>query len=553
MFRQNIIKNLYIYVIIELEGVFMKFSKKLYLPLILILFFLSLLFFAILGQDSFSLATDTEEYCVRWHDAEGEVIYSENLPKNSIPQYAQTLPLPKKEGQEGKTYFFTGWSPEIEAVEQDADYYPQYREEDHEYEVILYYGYDYDGSGVENDEGDIFKVLALGRFDVIEMPSFRHVYEVGTERFTFTDWDRPVWGWQAQDIENVYGNNFIEIHAIYVCTPATFRIGWMDGDLNYIYVEEVLKGETPVYNRPFNPSKSSTEYYNYQFIGWDKTPQPAYKDEDYYAQFEEVDRYYDIYWLDGDSSLIYQEKLLYGQPLKFDDENHKTPTLRKPDYFHYYKFVGWDNYKEGDTVTETVFIKPIFEMYDEVIEEYGVQKVYVAQDILTNSSVFVDLDVIDETKPLEILACFTLSFDTDAVSSLKNNGDVLNVIFTVQNKKQREYGLNVSQMLILEANIDDQKIDKFDGEVVGIYNNLKASRDNSIWFVEGKNINEIGCDVWIEECYRFEIKSCGKYIVGRKDYTLTITLSTILPCFVVIMFLVVFFGLRQKRKLSVRK
>ena len=528
----------------------MNLSKKLFITFIVISFLLSLLFL-VAGQESFVFAAE-EQYRVRWHDANGEIIYSEDVAKNTLPKYDSNWPLPMKEGQDGKFYFFTEWSPAIEPVTQDVDYYPQYREEDHEFEIILYFDYDYDNSGIINDAGDIYEVIELNRYDVIEYPFFDYSYEVGTTRYVLCGWDCDVWGFQAIQIQLLHQTNILYVYALYDTVPADYMITWIDGNGNILDVDMVLKGEIPEYKLPYPPTKRSTEYYDFDFTGWDKTPYPVDKDETYYAQFESRDRYYYISWLNGNSSIIYQEALRYGEPLNYDFAQYGTPQRERIEFYKYFKFVGWENYNEGDTVTESKMMVPKFISYNELDEEYGVLRTHgIPREGEDNASVNIEIDKLDVDKPLEIISLFNLSFSSDAIKEIKNKGNSLNIKLTLQKKNGKEYGLNINTRFIIEADIDGQPLEKFDGEVMGIYQTREASRERSIWKIDGKKAETIDCDCWIDESYRFEITSCGEYVLGKRDFTLVITLSTVLPFLAISIFLVVFFGLKQKKKLQI--
>lgn len=527
----------------------MKFSIKTVLPLIVLSFFLSLLFL-IAGQEPFAFAED-EEYCVNWHDAEGEIIYSENLAKNSIPEYDSSIPLPKKEGQEGKFYFFTNWSPAIEPVTQNVDYYPQYREEDHEFEITLYYGYDYDNSGIVNDEGDIYSVMPLNRYDFIEPPSLDYFYEVGTIRYTFYTWDGDIWGSQAQEIELRYNTNYIEVHALYDSTPAEYFITWVNGDGRILFVDIVLKGEIPVYNKPFLPYKMQNNYFTYNFIGWDKTPYPVDKDETYYAQFEEIDRLYKVRWIDGNANIIYSEELKYDTPLNYNYDLYGIPQKERRDNLHYYKFAGWKNYSEGDIVTGDIDIISTFDNYNEIVEEYDVQQAFSEpQQSSEVVNIKIEMDRLDSAKPLEINTFYKLSLSSQAVALLKEKGKKLNLTLTFSEKEYRKYQLKISKTFVIKGDIDGQPLEKFEGEVMLIYQTREASRDKTIWKIEGRKANSTASDCWVDESYRFEISSCGEYVLGERDYTLVITLCTVLPFLAVSITLAIIFGLKQKKKLQ---
>ncbi len=101
----------------------------------------------------------------------------------------------------------------------------------------------------------------------------------------------------------------------------------------------VAEGETP---EPVIPVKAPDEYYRYEFTGWNRPLNPAYLDENYYANWKAVEQFtVTFYNWDGNEVLEKPLRVDKGTDLTTYPDVPTDVTRPSDDEFDY-TFTGWD-------------------------------------------------------------------------------------------------------------------------------------------------------------------------------------------------------------------
>lgn len=124
-----------------------------------------------------------------------------------------------------------------------------------------------------------------------------------------------------------------------LCANKYSKIQYVVDDV-VVYEEQVLTGNS---GSLFIPTKDSTVYYQYEFIGWDKKNNFITGDQIFTALFKQSKRIYVVTYKDG--NIIYkQEAYEAGDMLK------SFKLSNTSDIFYDYEFVGWD--KTGEVLSD---------------------------------------------------------------------------------------------------------------------------------------------------------------------------------------------------------
>lgn len=126
-----------------------------------------------------------------------------------------------------------------------------------------------------------------------------------------------------------------------------YTISWLNYDQSVLEIDEDLKeGDLPHYDGE-TPKKPSDNAYDYEFLGWDKEPEPVSKDAEYIAIYEQIvrkgnitasqesgfydepfdlsltaPRGFDIYYT-LDNSLPDENSIKYDSPIRIEDVSYK--------------------------------------------------------------------------------------------------------------------------------------------------------------------------------------------------------------------------------------
>ena len=255
-------------------------------------------------------------YTVVWKHEDGTVLETdENVPYGEIPTFDGEEPT--KEQTDTTVYAFSGWDPEVKAVEGNAEYTAVFTESTRLYTVQWL---DEDGTKLAKDQTGVTFDAEL-TFPCEELPTKEGNAQYS---YTFNDWARSVDG------------DVITMRATYTQTVNEYTVTWI---VNGEIVEtdaNVPYGTVPTYDGQA-PKKAATAQYTYTFSGWDKPLDPITGNTSFEAQFSEALNAYLVTWKDYDGTVLYSSNVDYGDVPSYSGEN---PTREGTAEFSY-TFSGW--------------------------------------------------------------------------------------------------------------------------------------------------------------------------------------------------------------------
>lgn len=225
-----------------------------------------------------------QSYIITWQNFDGsELAVYDDVYYGIMPKYNGKNP--SREEDEDYTYTFTGWTPEIVPVHEDAIYTATYERSPRKYTIIF---------EAENGEEIERHFYTKG-----EMPECEDVpHKVGY----YLQWE-PSLG--AVKGDATYRATFLPEK------PTEFEVTFVNYDGTELQSEPVAVDVFPDYIGE-TPTKQATDEYEYEFAGWSPELKPVDAAITYTATFNEVGKTYAIRFLDENGAELQSEMLAYG-------------------------------------------------------------------------------------------------------------------------------------------------------------------------------------------------------------------------------------------------
>jgi len=325
-------------------------------------------------------------YTVTWQNHDGTILdVSEKLKEGSLPTYYGATPT--KDAEEGCTYTFSGWSPEIVEVTEDCTYTAEFTKILNEHVVTWR---NHDGTVLERDEN-----VQYGTMPSFDGPT---PTKPGDAEFTYV-----FSGWSPK-ISKVEGD--VSYRAQFLKIPNKYTITWKNYDGAVLKRDtNILYGETPSYNGPI-PTKPKDAQYTYTFDGWSPAISGVTGDVIYTAQFTRELNKYKVTWKNWNGEdLRINNNVPYGTMPTY---NGATPE-KTADAQYAYSFSGW-----GPEVSEVTGDIVYTATFNSVLRTYSIMWQNWNNDILeTDNGVpygtMPSYDGIRPTKPQDAQYTYTFS------------------------------------------------------------------------------------------------------------------------------------------------
>jgi len=266
---------------------------------------------------SLFFAACKKTYTVTWQNHDGTVLdVSEKLKEGSIPTYYGGTPT--KDAEEGCTYQFSGWYPEVVEVTEDCTYTAQFTKVLNEYVVTWR---NHDGTVLERDEDAQYGTMPSFDGPTPTKPADREF------SYVFSGW--------SPKISKVEGD--ASYRAQFLSIPNKYTVLWNNYDGTTLQSDSMLYGATPSYRGPI-PIKPGDEQYSYTFIGWSPAISGVTGDIMYTAQFSRELNLYTVTWENWNGDVLKRDtNVPYGTIPSY---NGNTPT-RPEDSQFIYTFDRW--------------------------------------------------------------------------------------------------------------------------------------------------------------------------------------------------------------------
>lgn len=185
-------------------------------------------------------------YTITFKNYDGTVLQDDDFGYGSTPAYNGETP--EKASTAQYTFFFAGWTPEIDAVTGEAVYTAKYTAVVNKYHVIFK---DYDGTVLQDTELEYGSMPRFNGTAPEREPDDSYIY-------TFA-------GWQ-EEFKPIVGETVF--NAKYSTKTNKFTIKFVNYNGEVLLTKSYKYGEMPVFDG--TPVRAKDSQSHYTFIGWDK-------------------------------------------------------------------------------------------------------------------------------------------------------------------------------------------------------------------------------------------------------------------------------------------
>jgi uncharacterized repeat protein (TIGR02543 family) len=227
-------------------------------------------------------------YTIRFLNYDGEVLQSEDVNFNTIPEYNGGTPTKPSTNQ--WDYTFDKWSPTITKVSGATDYTATYTQALRSYQITF-----------KNEDGSELEKKTMN-FGIMPSYTGSTPTKPATAQYSYTHL-----GW-TPEIVTVTGN--ATYTATYSSTVNQYTIRFLNGE-NVLQTGKLDYGATPSYSGTA-PTKTATDQYTYTFSNWSPTITTVTGNQDYAAQFSQTTNKYTILFKNDNGQTLQSSEVEYG-------------------------------------------------------------------------------------------------------------------------------------------------------------------------------------------------------------------------------------------------
>jgi hypothetical protein len=250
--------------------------------------------------------SELQRFTVTWKMDDGSVIDRTNVEDGKVPSHA----VPVKEPTAEFNYEFTGWTPELTAVQNDTEYTATFREVRRSYTITW-----------KNDDGSVIDTTTV---EYGTVPAHADASKDNTAEYTYT-----FAGWTPVPVAVTGDATYT---ASFTSAKNSYTITWKNDDGTVIDTTTVEYGTVPAHA---DAAKDNTAEYTYTFAGWSPAPAAVTGKAEYTATFSSVKNSYEITWKNDDGTVIDITTVEYGTvPTHADATKDNTAEYT-------YTFAGW--------------------------------------------------------------------------------------------------------------------------------------------------------------------------------------------------------------------
>ena len=272
-------------------------------------------------------------YRVTYVNGDGDFFAESRIEYGSLAE--KITDIPRKTYVGDIAYKFEGWDFDFSTeITENITITPNFSEVNRYYQVRFFDG---NGNVYNVQTVEYLGHAILPQTKPVKDPSDSHTYQ-------FVSW------------ENNYRNitKHEDVYPIFNEKIKTFTVTFMDGNGAIFSKQTVSYGESAA--EPVGrPLKNSHEEVAYKFIGWNMNYESVTEDMIVLAEFEAIDRYYDVIFYDANDEIIQRATVEY---LNGATAPEVIPT-KEPSVEHVYTFDGWDT--DFSEVQSDLHIRPVFQ------------------------------------------------------------------------------------------------------------------------------------------------------------------------------------------------
>ena len=231
---------------------------------------------------------------------------------------------PEKTATAEYTYTFTGWTPAIADVTDDATYKATYSRAKNRYTIKFV---DYNGDVISSAEYEYGKTAA----DIVR-PSNPSRTATAEYTYSFSGW--------TPAIADVTGD--ATYTATYSAAKNNYKVTFVDSDDTVLQATAEYEYGTTAdqITKPADPSKAATAEFTYAFGGWNPKVDTVTCDVTYKAVYTATKNKYDVSFVDEDGTTVLMAATPYEYGTAAADIVKPSPE-KKPTAEYSYEFSGW--------------------------------------------------------------------------------------------------------------------------------------------------------------------------------------------------------------------
>ena len=231
---------------------------------------------------------------------------------------------PEKTATAEYTYTFTGWTPAIADVTDDATYKATYSRAKNRYTIKFV---DYNGDVISSAEYEYGKTAA----DIVR-PSNPSRTATAEYSYSFSGW--------TPAIADVTGD--ATYTATYSAAKNNYKVTFVDSDDTVLQATAEYEYGTTAdqITKPADPSKAATAEFTYAFGGWNPKVDTVTGDVTYKAVYTATKNKYDVSFVDEDGTTVLMAATPYEYGTAAADIVKPSPE-KKPTAEYSYEFTGW--------------------------------------------------------------------------------------------------------------------------------------------------------------------------------------------------------------------
>lgn len=227
-------------------------------------------------------------YTIRFLNYDGEVLQTEEVNFNTLPEYKGSTPT--KPSTDQYDFTFDKWSPTITKVSGATDYTATYTNAVRSYQITF-----------KNDDGTELEKKTVN-FGVLPSYTGSTPTKPATAQYSYTHL-----GW-TPEIATVTGNAVYT--ATYNSTVNQYTVRFLNGE-NVLQTGKLDYGATPSYTGA-TPTKAATDQYTYTFSNWSPAITTVTGNQDYAAQFSQTTNKYTILFKNDNGQTLQSSEVEYG-------------------------------------------------------------------------------------------------------------------------------------------------------------------------------------------------------------------------------------------------
>lgn len=256
-----------------------------------------------------------DTYTVTWKNFNGDVLLVDtDVSRGTVPCYSGDVPT--KPADERYSYTFSGWTPDIHAIESDATYFASFSEVLNNYSVEF----------CSEDGTELLDTVTVAYgAAAVYTKSAPQKSQTASHIYTFAGWVTAIGGSESADLNAVSQN--IKVYASFTETLRCFNVTVISSSTEYGTVsvgvvsnvpygtDIVIEGSKLSVNGTdaFAVANSESAEYKYSFTGWTKSAEKVITDLCVTANFERVRRAYTVIWKNTDGTVLETDEAVeYG-------------------------------------------------------------------------------------------------------------------------------------------------------------------------------------------------------------------------------------------------